>query len=138
MTRSWFRCSRRAIMLPHFKRQLCEFVERNIPDFHCRRLESLKRLKLKDILRRKNPYLFRQRTHLRLKSLCAPFWTPICPHRKKRFLALFLSGLPFLFVNVVLMARNQPPKALTWNLCVMMFYTSYPSCPGQIGEIAVS
>ncbi|CCD29903.1 conserved cytoplasmic hypothetical protein [Candidatus Glomeribacter gigasporarum BEG34] len=56
-------------MLPHFKRQLCEFVERNIPDFHCRRLESLKRLKLKDILRRKNPYLFRAKNTFTAEEL---------------------------------------------------------------------
>lgn len=35
------------------------FVEENIPAFHQNRIEKLKRLKLKTILKRKNPYLFK-------------------------------------------------------------------------------
>ena len=35
------------------------FVEANIPAFHQNRIEKLKRLKLKTILKRKNPYLFK-------------------------------------------------------------------------------
>lgn len=35
------------------------YVEQNIGQFHQRRLSSLERLKLKDILKRKNPYLFK-------------------------------------------------------------------------------
>jgi len=38
---------------------IAEYVERNIPDFHKNRLEKLKKLRLKDVLKRKNPYLFR-------------------------------------------------------------------------------
>ncbi len=36
-----------------------EYVEKNIGSFHSKRLESLNRLKLKDVLKRKNPYLFK-------------------------------------------------------------------------------
>src|SRR5260364_203543 len=121
-------------MLPHFKRQLCEFVERNIPDFHCRRLESLKRLKLKDILRRKNPYLFRAKNTFTAEELVRSILDAYLSSQEETLFGAFLERV----VIFILMARNQPPKALTWNLCVMMFYTSYPSCPGQIGEIAVS
>ncbi len=35
------------------------FVEGNIGEFHARRAASLRALKLKDVLKRKNPYLFR-------------------------------------------------------------------------------
>ncbi len=35
------------------------FVEKNIGDFHARRLEKLQKLKLKQVLKRKNPYLFK-------------------------------------------------------------------------------
>jgi len=35
------------------------YVEQNIPNFHHNRIEKLKRLKLKDVLKRKNPYLFK-------------------------------------------------------------------------------
>lgn len=35
------------------------YIENNIGRFHQARLDSLKRLKLKQILKRKNPYLFK-------------------------------------------------------------------------------
>lgn len=35
------------------------FVEKNIGNFHRRRAESLQNLKLRDVLKRKNPYLFK-------------------------------------------------------------------------------
>jgi Type II restriction endonuclease EcoO109I len=39
--------------------EITKFIEEHIPDFHRRRLESLITLKLKKVLRRKNPYLFK-------------------------------------------------------------------------------
>lgn len=41
------------------KAEITAYVEANIQDFHDRRLDSLKQLKLKNILARKNPYLFK-------------------------------------------------------------------------------
>jgi len=46
-------------MKPITQLDIAEYVERNIPDFHLNRLEKLKKLKLKDVLKRKNPYLFK-------------------------------------------------------------------------------
>jgi hypothetical protein len=41
------------------QQEIIDYVERNIPKFHQNRLEKLKKLKLKDVLKRKNPYLFK-------------------------------------------------------------------------------
>lgn len=41
------------------RREIVRFVEKNIESFHHRRLDSLKNLSLSDVLKRKNPYLFR-------------------------------------------------------------------------------
>ena len=38
---------------------LIEFVEHNIHEFHQKRYVSIQNLKLKTVLKRKNPYLFR-------------------------------------------------------------------------------
>ncbi|MFN6960895.1 MAG: PmeII family type II restriction endonuclease [Rhodocyclaceae bacterium] len=38
---------------------LCRFIEKNIPDFHRKRIERLAGLRLREVLRRKNPYLFK-------------------------------------------------------------------------------
>jgi hypothetical protein len=40
------------------------YVELNIGSFHKSRLESLKKLKLEDILKRKNPYLYKAKNIL--------------------------------------------------------------------------
>lgn len=41
------------------QKQMTEFIEKNIPGFHEKRLESLAGLKLERVLARKNPYLFK-------------------------------------------------------------------------------
>ena len=38
---------------------ISEYVEKNIGVFHQKRIESLEGLKLSQVLKRKNPYLFR-------------------------------------------------------------------------------
>ena len=40
-------------------REITKFIEEHIPEFHQKRLESLTRLKLKKVLGRKNPYLYK-------------------------------------------------------------------------------
>ncbi|MDP1606195.1 MAG: PmeII family type II restriction endonuclease [Rhodocyclaceae bacterium] len=41
------------------QKQLTEFIKKNVPGFHQKRLESLAGLKLEKVLGRKNPYLFK-------------------------------------------------------------------------------
>jgi len=41
-----------------------EYVNKNIVDFHQKRIEKLKKLKLRNVLKRKNPYLFRAKNIL--------------------------------------------------------------------------
>ena len=41
------------------KRSIVAFIEQQIPTFHLKRLESLALLKLKKVIARKNPYLFK-------------------------------------------------------------------------------
>jgi hypothetical protein len=41
------------------QKDIVEYVEKNIPNFHQNRLDKLKKLRLRDVLKRKNPYLFK-------------------------------------------------------------------------------
>ena len=41
------------------KKNVYQYVERNIERFHTQRIENLSKLKLKNVLKKKNPYLFR-------------------------------------------------------------------------------
>ena len=42
-------------------KQITAYVEANIGTFHDKRLEALNKLRLRDLLRRKNPYLFKSK-----------------------------------------------------------------------------
>ena len=46
-------------MKPITQQEITDYVETNIQDFHQRRLDKLQKLKLMDVVRRKNPYLFK-------------------------------------------------------------------------------
>lgn len=46
-----------------------EYVEKNIGTFHAKRIEKVKSLKLRDVLKKKNPYLFRAKNVLIAKDL---------------------------------------------------------------------
>jgi hypothetical protein len=50
-------------------KQIAEYVEANVGTFHRKRLESLENLKLKEILQRKNPYLFKAKNILTAQDL---------------------------------------------------------------------
>ncbi|ODS42709.1 MAG: cytosolic protein [Candidatus Altiarchaeales archaeon IMC4] len=46
-------------MIPISNKKIVQYVEQHIPVFHKKRIEKLKTLQLKDVLKRKNPYLFK-------------------------------------------------------------------------------
>ena len=46
-------------MKPITQQEITDYVEANIQIFHRKRLDSLQKLKLMDVVRRKNPYLFK-------------------------------------------------------------------------------
>ncbi|MYB94573.1 cytosolic protein [Candidatus Poribacteria bacterium] len=46
-------------MKPITQQEITDYIETNIQDFHQRRLDKLQKLKLLDVVKRKNPYLFK-------------------------------------------------------------------------------
>lgn len=53
-------------------RAITDYVDAHIDEFHGRRLERLRLLDLKLLLRRKNPYLFRSKGIVEPRELIAP------------------------------------------------------------------
>ncbi len=51
------------------KAKIARYIEDTIPTFHQRRLESLGGLRLKSVLRRKNPYLFKAKAAMSLPGM---------------------------------------------------------------------
>jgi hypothetical protein len=48
---------------------LIEFIRPKIAEFHVKRIEKLKSLQLKKVLKRKNPYLFRAKNIVEFETL---------------------------------------------------------------------
>ncbi len=56
-------------MKPMELSEVFEYVEKNISKFHLKRIEKLDSLKLKDVLKKKNPYLFKAKNILKTQDL---------------------------------------------------------------------
>ncbi|MFO7633289.1 MAG: PmeII family type II restriction endonuclease [Caldilinea sp.] len=69
------------------------YIENNIGDFHARRLQSLQGLKLKQILKRKNPYLFRAKNILTGYDLVKTLLDAHLSSQEETIFGEFLEGL---------------------------------------------
>jgi hypothetical protein len=75
-----------------------EYVKKNIGSFHNGRLESLKKLKLNEILKRKNPYLFKAKNILLAQDLVKILLDAYLSSQEETIFGNFLEGLA-IFVN---------------------------------------
>jgi len=69
------------------------YVAAHIGDFHQRRLESLQRLRLRRILKRKNPYLFRAKHILTAEALVRSILDAHLSSQEETLFGEFLEGL---------------------------------------------
>lgn len=75
-----------------------QYVEHNIGSFHTGRLDSLIKLKLTNILLRKNPYLFKARNILLAQDLVRILLDAYLSSQEETIFGNFLEGLA-IFVN---------------------------------------
>lgn len=78
-----------------------EYVSQNIGAFHSARLESLSKLKLKKILSRKNPYLFKARNVLTSESLVKQILDAHLSSQQETIFGGFLEGLAIFICGKV-------------------------------------
>lgn len=78
--------------------EVTEYVEKNIGKFHNKRLESLSRLKLNDILKRKNPYLFKAKNVFDAHDLVKLILDAYLSSQEETIFGEFLEGLA-IFIN---------------------------------------
>jgi hypothetical protein len=78
--------------------QVTDFVEKNIGDFHAGRLTSLKHLKLEQILKRKNPYLFKAKNILTSEMLIRTLLDAHLSSQEETLFGTFLEKLA-IFIN---------------------------------------
>jgi len=74
------------------------YVEKNIGDFHSARLQNLKRLKLSQILKRKNPYMFKAKNILTAQDLVKTLLDAHLSSQEETIFGDFIEGLA-IFIN---------------------------------------
>lgn len=74
------------------------YVEKNIGTFHQKRLQSINKLKLDQILKRKNPYLFKAKNILTAQDLVKTILDAYLSSQEETIFGDFLEGLA-IFVN---------------------------------------
>jgi hypothetical protein len=74
-------------------KQIAEYVEANVGTFHKKRLESLENLKLKEILQRKNPYLFRAKNILTAQDLVKSILDAFLQSQEETMFGDFIEGV---------------------------------------------
>lgn len=74
-------------------RDVYDYVEPNLRHFHNRRLESLNGLRLNNLLRRKNPYLFRSKNMVQAADLIRSLLDAHLTAQEETLFGNFLEGL---------------------------------------------
>ncbi len=86
-------------MYPIRIEEVGQYVEQNIGVFHKARLDSIRKLKLSNILLRKNPYLFKARNILLAQDLVRILLDAHLSSQEEAIFGNFLEGLA-IFVNL--------------------------------------
>jgi len=82
------------------------YVEKNIGTFHEKRLQSIEKLKLNTILKRKNPYLFRAKNILTSQDLVETLLDAHLSSQEETIFGDFLEGLA-IFINGKVYGGNK-------------------------------
>ena len=88
-------------MKPITQHEIIEYVEANIPRFHQSRLEKLETLRLEDVLKRKNPYLFKAKNITTAGDLVKNILNAFLSSSEEGLFGGFLEGLAIFVCNRV-------------------------------------
>ena len=108
-----------------------KYVEENIGDFHSKRVEKLGQLRLKTILRRKNPYLFKAKNILTAQELIQAIVDAYISSSEEGIFGNWLEGLA-IYVNSRVYAGKKsgiPGVDLEFNKDKIRYIVSIKSGP---------
>ncbi len=89
-----------------------EFVEANIGDFHKRRADSLRKLKLAKVLERKNPYLFRAKNLSTAQDLVKLLLDAHLSSQEEAIFGEFLEKLAIFVCNKVFSGKKSSAEGI--------------------------
>lgn len=94
------------------KKEIIDFIEPNIQQFHKRRLDNLTDLQLKKILSRKNPYLFRAKNQNTAQDLVKTILAAHLSSQKEGIFGGFLEELAIFICNKVYEGRKSSSEGI--------------------------
>jgi len=100
-----------------------QYVEQNIGSFHQKRIDSLNRLKLNTVLRKKNPYLFKAKYLLTTEQIIRSLTDAFISSNEETIFGDWLEGLAIFINQKYMMAANRVYRELIWNLTERVFDT---------------
>lgn len=96
--------------------ELISHIEKTIPDFHAARLVSLGKLKLRDLVRSKNPYLFRAKNILVATELVQGFMVAHLSSQEETIFGGFLERLAIFVAMTVFQGRKSIAEGIDLEL----------------------
>lgn len=88
------------------------YVNKNIVRFHKSKIDSLCKLKLKTILKRKNPYLFKAKNILRTQDLIKALLDAYLSSQEEAIFGEFLEGLAIFINNKVYNGKKSAAEGI--------------------------
>jgi len=82
-------------------KEVTEYVENNIGTFHAKRLQALEKLKLHEILQRKNPYLFKAKNVLTAQDLVKNVLDAFLQSQEETMFGDFLEGVAIFICSKI-------------------------------------
>ena len=98
------------------KKEIIDFIEPNIQQFHKRRLDNLTDLQLKKILSRKNPYLFRAKNQNTAQDLVKTILDAHLSSQEEGIFGGFLEELAIFICGKVYSGRKSSSEGIDLEL----------------------
>ena len=80
---------------------ITKYVEQNIGDFHSKRLEKLEKLNFKEVLKRKNPYLYKAKNILTAQDLIKNLLDAFLQSQEETLFGDFMEGVAIFVCQMV-------------------------------------
>ncbi len=120
--------------------QITSYIEKNIPSFHQRKLESLANLKLNKVLARKNPYLFKAKNLTSAPDLVKSLLDAHLSSQEETLFGTILEGLAIFVCSKIFNGRKSSAEGidLEFEREKIHYIVSIKSGPnwGNSGQIA--
>jgi hypothetical protein len=92
--------------------EIRKYIEQTIPSFHSRRLESLSGLELKEVMKRKNPYLFKAKNVNTASELVTGILDAHLSSQEETIFGDFLEGLAIFICGRVYGGRESSAEGI--------------------------